>query len=263
MVETNENILKESKSLALDLETLNTQYKNLLIQYKQAVLNYVNYLKQDVSSHKLPTEMVQIQGNMYMGTGTLTQNNSPTVDKCQASCASNPKCSGATFNGTQYTQPMCFLRSGDGNIINGLPSDYAIVPKGKQLLLIVQNINSKLTDINNKIQSKTTSGQQINDNLNKNKQISNVDLQKQYTNLIEERDKINKILLEYKKIDKVESEGEINISKNYNAYILLCIIVILIIYFLYKVFASNTTQQQYNGNMLQNGGKNFFNKFFK
>jgi hypothetical protein len=154
MVETNKNILNESSSLALDLETLNTQYKNLLIQYQQAVLNYVNYLKQDISGNNMSNQLVQIQGNVYMGTSTLSQNNSPTVDKCQASCASNPKCSGATFNGTKYQQPMCFLRSGDGNVINGLPSDYAIVPKGKQLLLIVQNINLQLNDINKKIQEK-------------------------------------------------------------------------------------------------------------
>jgi hypothetical protein len=256
MVETNENIIKEGKSLALDLETLNTEYKNLLIQYKQAVLNYVNYLKQDASGN----EMVQVQGNIYMGTSTLSQNNSPNVNECQASCANTPGCSGATFNGTKYKQPMCFLRSGDGNIVNGAPSDYAIVPKGKQLLLIVQNLNSQLTDINNKIQSKTTSGKEINDQLNQNKQISNTDLQKQYTQLVDERDKINKILLEYKKMDYVESEGDINTSKNYYYYILLCIISIFSVYLLYRITFTNTPQ--YSENTLQNGGKNFL-KFFK
>jgi hypothetical protein len=262
MVKTNENILKESKSLALDLETLNTQYKNLLIQYQQAVLNYVSYLKQDISGNTLSNEMVQIQGNVYMGTESLSQNNSPTLTECQASCANNQKCSGATFNGTKYTQPMCFLRSGDGDIINGSPSDYAIVPKGKQLLLIVQNINSQLKDTNTKIQEKTMKGKEVYDNLNTNKQVSNADLKNQYSQLVEERKKIDGLLLEYKTIDKVESEGEMNVSKNYYAYILLCIIGILIIYFLYKSFTPNTPVTQYNEYNLQRGGKNFLNIFF-
>ena len=40
---------KESKSLALDLETLNTEYKNLLVRYKQAVLDYTDYLNAEAA----------------------------------------------------------------------------------------------------------------------------------------------------------------------------------------------------------------------
>jgi hypothetical protein len=45
--ENNES--NESNSKALILESLNTEYKNLLIEYKQAVSNYVNFLKQEAS----------------------------------------------------------------------------------------------------------------------------------------------------------------------------------------------------------------------
>ena len=40
---------QESKSLALDLETLNTEYKNLLVRYRQSVLDYTNYLNEESS----------------------------------------------------------------------------------------------------------------------------------------------------------------------------------------------------------------------
>ena len=36
----------ENNSDVLNLESFNTEYKNLLIEYKLAVSNYVNYLKQ-------------------------------------------------------------------------------------------------------------------------------------------------------------------------------------------------------------------------
>ena len=40
-----EEIYDKSKSSVLDLETLSSQYKNLLIEYRQAVTDYVNHLK--------------------------------------------------------------------------------------------------------------------------------------------------------------------------------------------------------------------------
>ena len=43
----------ESNSKALNLESLNTEYKTLLIEYKQAVSNYVNYLKQELNPSSL------------------------------------------------------------------------------------------------------------------------------------------------------------------------------------------------------------------
>lgn len=258
----NENIYNESKSLALDLETLNTEYKNLLIQYQQAVINYVNYLKQDVSGNDLSNNMIQIQGTQYLGAKALSQNNSPTVDQCQASCANTPGCSGATFNGKNYNQPMCLLRSGDSDIVNGLPDDYAIVPKGKQLLLIVQKINIQLSDINTKIQTKTTSGQPIYEKLNQEKAVENNNLKVQFKQLVGEREKINKMLLEYQTLDQTQVEGSIVTSKNYYSYILLCIVSVLVVILLFKFLGTNTTTQN-TGSMLQSGGSNFLNKIFK
>ena len=255
----NENVYAQSKSLALDLETLNKEYENLLIQYQQAVINYVNYLKQDVSGNDLSNNMVQIQGSQYLGTSALSQNNSPTVDQCQASCASTPGCSGATFNGTNYKQPMCLLRSGDGDIVNGLPNDYAIVPKQKQLLLIVQKINAQLTDINDQIQRKTTSGQPIYDKLNEEKNVETENLQKQFTQLISERENINKLLKEYQTLDQTQTEGSIMTNKNYYTYILLCALLLLILFLLFKYMASPTSQN--TGYVAQTGGKNMFTKF--
>lgn len=259
--ENNEKIYNESKSIALDLETLNNEYKNLLIQYQQAVLNYVNYLKQDISGNDLSNNMVQIQGNQYLGTSTLSQNNSSTVDQCQASCASTPGCSGATFNGKNYKQPMCLLRSGDGDIVNGLPDDYAIVPKGKQLLLIVQKINIQLSDINSQIQKKSTSAGPIYDKLNQEKATENTNLNNQFKQLSLEREKINKLLLEYQTLDQTQVEGNIVTTKNYYTYILLCIVSILVLVLLFKFFGANTATQN-TGYMSQSGGSNIFTRYF-
>jgi hypothetical protein len=205
--------------------------------------------------------MVQIQGNQYLGTSTLSQNNSPTVDECQASCASTPGCSGATFNGTNYKQPMCLLRSGDSDVVNGLPDDYAIVPTGKQLLLIVQKINIQLSDINSQIQKKTTSAEPIYDKLNEEKVTENKKLNDQFKKLSVEREKINKMLLEYQTLDETQVEGTIVTNKNYYMYILLSIVSVLVLVLLFKFLATNTTSQN-TGYVPQSGGSNIFTRFF-
>ena len=189
----NEDKYKGSKSVVLDLESLNAEYRNKLIEYRQAVANYVNYLNQDVNTaantdtDKNPNcdmwakggwcplapqymlsncakscnaapkkqEMVTIKNATYWGTGPIAQNNSATLQECSASCAMTDGCTGATFNATDSAKPMCWLRSGDTDITGGKDSDYAIVPKGKQMLMIVQKINLRLSEINQQIQKIT------------------------------------------------------------------------------------------------------------
>lgn len=249
----NKQIYDKSNSLILNLETLRTNYKNLLIQYKQAVANYVNYLKQDPATNNMVEKYVTINGQQFLGGGALSQNNSATLNACMASCASNSKCSGATYNPTNYKQPMCFLRTGDGNLVNGLSSDIAIVPKGKQLLSIVQNINKQLNETNAKIRTLAEKAKPTYNELNNKKESENKTLKKQYAQLNAERAKIDKMMSEYETLDQAQSEGTIETNKNYYVYILLCICVLLIIFLFIKFFSSTPTNSS-TSSMYQSGG---------
>ena len=251
----NKQLYDKSNSIILNLETLRTNYKNLLIQYQQAVANYVNYIKQDPSSNNMVEKYVTVNGKQFLGSSALSQNNSATLNDCIASCSSNPKCSGATYNQTNYKQPMCFLRTGDGNLVNGLSSDIAIVPKGKQLLSIVQNINNQLNETNTKILDLAEQAKPTYNELNIEKESENETLVKQYAQLQAERVKIDKMMSEYESLDQSQSEGTIETNKNYYVYILLCIIAILIIFLFIKFSSSSSTTQQ---PMYQSGGGFFY-----
>jgi len=251
----NKQLYDKSNSIILNLETLRTNYKNLLIQYQQAVANYVNYIKQDSSSNNMVEKYVTVNGKQFLGSSALSQNNSATLNDCIASCSSNPKCSGATYNPTNYEQPMCFLRTGDGNLVNGLSSDIAIVPKGKQLLSIVQNINNQLNETNTKILDLAEQAKPTYNELNIEKESENETLVKQYAQLQAERVKIDKMMSEYESLDQSQSEGTIETNKNYYVYILLCIIAILIIFLFIKFSSSSSTTQQ---PMYQSGGGFFY-----
>lgn len=328
----------ENNSKALDLESLNTEYKNLLIEYKQSVSNYVNYLKQELEqpckdftpdskninqkcyqhiweksgctttgmvdasntwsksqtlngliydsflwatqtdeqhrsacygenyqSANLNTsvepnyninqqEMSSIKGANYWGTNNLSISSSSTLEECKALCATTKDCSGATFN---PDNGMCFLRSGDGELVGGLPNQYAIVPKGKQLLKIIQNINQKLTHVNEKIQDKTPSIEKEYNLQEEQRSDKNKDLINQYINLMMERNKIDKMLNEYQTLDEQQVEGNIHISQNYYSFLLLMILVILFIYILYKFSGQAATTS-----IIQNGGQLSNNAYY-
>jgi hypothetical protein len=92
--------------------------------------------------------MTSVKGTAFWGTSALSQSKVSTVEQCQALCSNTSGCSGATYN---QTTTLCSLRKGDANIVAGSPTDYSIVPKAKSLLKIVENVNNKLTQVNEKI----------------------------------------------------------------------------------------------------------------
>jgi hypothetical protein len=310
----------ENNSNVLNLESFNTEYKNLLIEYELAVSNYVNYLKQEVKqpcaeytgdskgisqecyddiwekagcgsgnigypSASAPWQqsqtmngliqdswywatitdtqhrngcygannnnyntstspdfninapvMTTLNGAAFWGTSPLSQSIVTTVEECEASCANTNECSGATYN---KTTSLCSLRKGDADIVAGNQTDVAIIPKAQGLLKIVENINNRLTQVNEKIQTMSSSVEtQFNSEADQ-RSVSNNDLINQYKNLVVERYKIQRMLNEYQTLDEQQVQGNINISQNYYSFILLIFLAILVIFLLYKFSISS------------------------
>ena len=259
-----QNTYKESKSIILDLETLTKKYQNLLIEYQQAVVNYIDYIKEEVtdSSSNSNNSFVTIKGSAYWGTAGITQNNSNTLNKCKASCNKTTGCTGAIFNATDYNEPKCWLRSGSSTITTGKEGDYAIINKAQYLLSVVQTINEKLTTINQKIVSQTSEGQplynsQLEDSISQNKILIN-----KYNSLTKDRAKITEMMNEYQTLDQQQIQGDLTINQNYYSYLLLLTLAIIIIFILYKLTGILMINgPMINGPMLQSGddlGKNAY-----
>ena len=280
------------KSIVLDLESLNAEYRNKLIEYRQAVANYVNYLQQEVNTNananagtnKNPNcdmwaqggwcplapqymlsncakscnapkkpKMVTIKNATFWGTGPIAQNNSATLQECSASCAMTDGCTGATFNATDSAKPMCWLRSGDTDITGGKDSDYAIVPKGKQMLMIVQKINMRLSEINQQIQKITQNGQETYDSQTPERKTNMAELARQYIQLNEEREKIDNTINDYQTLDQQQIQGDLTANKNYYSFVLLLLLAIITIFVLYKVGFSFNSET--NSSVLSGGAK--------
>ena len=59
------NYNNESNSITMNLENLRKQYSNILIQYKQSVTDYINYLNQNTKTTTAPTTKIRFAGNEW------------------------------------------------------------------------------------------------------------------------------------------------------------------------------------------------------
>ena len=254
--QNNENEYQESISIVLDLESLSAQYKNYLIEYQQAVANYVNFLQQNPNDQT----MSSIQGSTYWGTSSIGENISSSLQQCEASCANTAGCTGATFNPPHDGQVNCFLRGGDSNLSLGSDNDYAIIPTSQKLLLIIQNINQQLTDVNSQIQEKTNSSQPLYNEQSEQRGLQTTELIGQFIQLNQEREKINQMLDEYQTLDQAQTQGDIMINQNYYSFLLLLGLAIVILIILYKFGFSSTTENI--PPVLQSGGELGINAYY-
>jgi len=242
----NNNESDTTNSIIMDLETQKIKYKKLLIEYKQAVTNYVNYL---ITEGGANTSLTSIKNASFLGTSTISQINSTTLEDCQATCASTEGCSGATFNSKNSS---CLLRKGDGELLGGTPDDYAIIPEGKKLLTIVDKLNDELINTNKEIQKKITLSKPLYKKQSIERREKTKELVNNFMDLIVEKKKISNMLNEYTKSGQEKEISNLNITQNYYYYILL-LVVALIVIILLIMFSSSTSEE--NVTTIQTGGK--------
>jgi hypothetical protein len=211
----NDNEHDNNNSPILKLESLNIKYNNLLIEYRQAVLNYSVFLKENNEK-----DMISFQGTKYFGLSSIAENKLSNIKECETTCANTPSCTGATYN---IDTQICKLSSGNGNITTGLPNEFAIVSKGNHLLSIVEKINNELMNVNNEIQ------QNNNDLKPIQTQQSGVELIDRFNILSKEREKINKLLNETNTLDQSINQSTLITNRNYFSFILLLGVAVIII----------------------------------
>ena len=266
-IKNNKNIknnLEEAKTSIMSLEKLKIEYSLQLNAYQQAIANYVNYLQQNANTDNSTPSLVTIPGKVFWGsgqTGNPSVSVGGTVEQCQALCSSTTNCSGATYNPTSRGQPICYLRTGQGNVAPSLNTDVAIIPEAQKYLLIIESINKKLISTNERIQNIINQSQPVYNSMKMEGDQQNKELIQNYSKLVFERKKIEEVLKSYEDLEQSEQQGQMKVTQNQYSYILLVIIAIGVIVLLYKfsgVLTSepNSSQQSYNqsgGEMPQSG----------
>lgn len=215
-------------SATIDLENLRQKYSNVLTQYKSSVADYINYLNANKK------ELVTIQGQAFNGTGSAGESSATTLQECVASCSNSKTCSGATFVSNE-----CQIRTGDSPLMSSSENSYAIIPKGKQLLINVEKYNQQLLDINKQLTQKIKALEPLYDKTANEVKNKNQELLENYNELIQERENIMKMLNDYETLENQENNNQIKVTQNYYWYILLVILAFLMIFLLYKTFGTS------------------------
>lgn len=241
------NQYSESETNVLNLESLNAKYNNLLIQYKQAVSDYITYLNN--YSEKQKNMFTNIQGQAFWGTGQAGQQsayNVSNVNSCSALCSRTSGCTGATFNPTTYSKPMCQLRTGNADPVISSASDYAIIPQEKEILFNIQYINNQLTSVNNQILNIINNNRPLYESQIDERSEKNSILIANYEKLTKERNKIRGLIGDYEGLDRAQTDGDLRANQNYYSFLLLLVVAIFIIILLFR-FTSYTPDADYGG----------------
>jgi hypothetical protein len=263
--------VNSAQTTVMDLEKLKTDYSLQLNAYKQAVADYDNYLKQNPeNADNTSTNYAVIPGKQFWGTGQADAKggySGVNIEKCKALCASNSKCSGATFSPDTNGQTMCWLRTGEGDLSPALDTDNALIPESQKYLLTIESINKQLIQTNEQIQKIVQQSESVYDSIKTDGQAQSTELIQSYTQLTNERDKITEKLKAYKVLDESEEKGKISITQNYYSYILLVIIAIGAIIILYNfsgIFSSESSGTETSGTELTSSddGASSSNKYY-
>ena len=127
------NLKNKNNSVVLSLESLNTEYKNLLTEYELAVSNYVNFLQEEPCSHYTSDSKgisQECYNDIWKKSGCGNGNVQPTAG---GSWAPNQTLNGLIYDSwfwatmTDYTHRMgCYGNPGNPYIILGVGTDRSL-----------------------------------------------------------------------------------------------------------------------------------------
>jgi hypothetical protein len=211
-------------SSLINVEVLQKEYEVILKQYEEAVKNYIATLEDRKSNKKFTS----FKGRTWWGTGSVNEGAATTKEECETMCANTNKCSGATFNPVKR---YCWARTGDDSLTAGETDDYALIPKQKASLIVMQSLNDKLLSINEQISNELKNinpevKKQIKKNINKQKKI-----EKSYQSLLEQKKEMAKQIQEYNSLEQENNNQSLFANQktlSFRFWVLITAIILLI-----------------------------------
>jgi hypothetical protein len=201
------NIINNKLQEALiKVETLEKEYDVTLKQYQEAFNNYINSIQlgsdtQTQSSTATPTATIysELNGRTWWGSYGLKEGTVANIEACETMCASNDKCTGATFNPVKR---YCWTRGGDGKITTGTDTDIALLPQQKATLLTLKSLNDKMLTLNDNISNELKNIDPEVEEQQREKNEKQIKLNDYYEKLLEQKIEMEKQLQEYYSIEE-------------------------------------------------------------
>ena len=174
-----------------------------------------------------------MQGKRFWGTSGIKDIIVNKVEECQAACAEDMKCSGATFNSSSG---YCWLRSGSGSVsISNNNNESAIMPTLSQDINNLKELNDRLMELNSKIITELSSREYDVLTEIDNKDIKKADMEQVNARLNEERKQIYELLDQHTDINTQYNENSLYVNQSNASYIIWSVIAIVMIILVVRV----------------------------
>lgn len=216
------------KTDILKIEALEREYNAVLKQYEEAYKNCNDELKQNLDEKQ--RSFKTFTNRAYWGTMGLKEGTVGAETDCENMCASNPKCTGATFN---TVNRYCWTRGGNGSLAPTTSGNVAILPTVKGCVVTLNALNNRLIKINKELTQliETTNSQlAAEDAKEKN---SKQQLHKYYAQLLKERLQMAEILADHKTIDEDNQVQSLYVSTQNSTLrlwsLLACILILIVV----------------------------------
>ena len=217
------------KTNLIQLEILEKEYENTLQQYQEAINNYI--LNISTSDNSLNNNYVFLKGRTWWGSSSLTQTDASSQEICQSMCASDMKCSGATFN---EVKKYCWTRTGEGKLTAGYDSDYAIISSQKESIINLKMLNNRLIQLNEQILSTIKSLKPEEFVIETELNQTYTSLIKEYTNLTEQKIIIDQQIQDYLRIEETLENQDIYVTQQNTAVRFWMLVALLLLLFTIK-----------------------------
>jgi len=212
------------ESTNIQLEALEKEYMLILKQYESAYATFVSNLNSQQSD---TSTFSALQGRTYWGTYGIKEGSTAVQKECESMCLSDTKCTGATFNPSKR---YCWTRGGDSNITVGTDSDYALLPKVKENLILLKNLNQKLMDINKQISNKLSMAYPLAKEETDLKNEKQQELQQSYSSLVKERTELEVMINNNDTLEETLNNNTLYVNqKNMSLHIWVILAIILLV----------------------------------
>lgn len=233
---------QQIQSSVLKLETLKTQFSLAMNQYKVARESYTNSISNS------STKYTNIPDRIYFALPLLKTQIVENEKACEAQCSSDTTCKAATYYylNSRPASKYCITSSGTTS-----PTPFSfpgvkmsvLLPNSKNAQLYLEQIrvlNTQLTSLHSQILNALQDINPTYQSVVNKTEIEGNNLNSVYMSLVQEKEKIDQLLMEYNTLDNAQIDTALKVESNYMYYRILFIVALIVAFFAIKQVVANS-----------------------
>jgi hypothetical protein len=217
----------------MNIKALEKEYNTILKQYEEAYKNCNSKLNDAViSSTNTIKSFTSFPNRSYWGASGLKEGSVSSQSECETMCASDAKCTGATFNpGKNY----CWARAGKGqlNVSAHGSSDIALIPDLKACVITLKALNERMLEVNKQLTEAIDKSSPQVESQQKENEEKRDELHSYYAQLLAERLQMEQLIKDNQTIDSEYEDQYLTVEQGDSAlrfwFTVACVLSIIVI----------------------------------